>query len=151
MNVATPLTAALVNVPLKVTPAGLPVSASKTFAVLPVRLPFVSRICTVTTEMVCPAAVSVGCCAKASLAAAPAITLNVIGFPAPAARAPVDAVPEAVMVTEPARLPVTVNVATPATALLEPSPVTVPVPEVLANVILIVLSAPVLTVLPPVS
>ena len=84
---------------------------------------------------------------NASLAAAPATTLKVIGFPVPAASAPVEAVPEAVIVTEPASAPVTVTVATPATAVLEPSPVTVPVPEVLAKVMLIVLSAPVVTVL----
>ena len=55
-----------------------------------------------------------------------------IGFPVPATRP----VADAVIVTEPARLPVTVRVATPATALLEPNPVRLPVPEVCAKVTL---------------
>ena len=83
--------------------------------------------------------------------AVPAITLNAMGFPVPAAKAPPDPVAEAVIVTEPATLPVTVKVATPATAVLEPRPVTLPVPEVFPNVTLSVLSAPVEIVLPAVS
>ena len=85
---------------------------------------------------------------SASLPAAPVTTLNVIGLPVPATNAPPEPVAEAVMVTEPAKLPVTVNVATPATAALEPRPVTVPAPAVFAKVTLNVLSAPAVTVLP---
>ena len=88
---------------------------------------------------------------SASLLAAPATTLNAMGLPVPATKAPPDPVAEAVIVTEPTALPVTVKVATPATAVLEPRPVTAPVPEVFANVTLSVLSAPVATVLPFVS
>ena len=89
---------------------------------------------------------------SASFVALPATTLNVIGFPVPAANAPLEPVAEAVIVTGPTTLPVTVNVATPATAVLEPRPVTLPPPIfVLANVTLSVLSAPVATVLPFVS
>ena len=85
---------------------------------------------------------------SARLLAAPVTTLNVIGFPVPAANAPPEPVADAAMVMEPAELPVTVNVAMPATAVLEPRPVTVPAPAVFANVTLSVLSAPVVTVLP---
>ena len=85
---------------------------------------------------------------NASLLAAPATTLNAMGFPVPAAKAPPEPVAEAVMVTEPGWPPVTVRVATPATAMLEPRPVTVPVPDVLAKVTLRVLSGPLNTVLP---
>src|SRR5438874_10576497 len=80
-----------------------------------------------------------------------ATTVNVIGFPVPATNAPPDPVAEAVIVTEPAVVPVTVNDATPATAFTEPSPDTLPVPAVLANVTLSVLSAPVVIVLPALS
>jgi len=56
-----------------------------------------------------------------------------------------------VIVTDPAVAPVTVIVATPADALTEPRPVTLPVPVVFANVTLNVLSAPVVIVLPTLS
>src|SRR6266849_10457342 len=81
---------------------------------------------------VLPEARSVVAPLSASLAAAPATTLNVIGLPVPAAKP--DA--EAVIVTVPARLPVTVWEARPATALLDPNPVTLPAPEVWAKVTL---------------
>ena len=76
-----------------------------------------------------------------------ATTVNVIGFPVPAANEP----PDAPIVTEPAVAPVTVMFAMPATALTEPTPVTLPVPVVFANVTLNVLSAPVVIVLPALS
>ena len=75
-------------------------------------------------------------------------TLNVMGFPAPANKAPPEPVAEAVIVIEPARLPVSVMVATPATAGLDPRPETVPAPPVFANDTLRALSAPAATVLP---
>ena len=88
---------------------------------------------------------------SASLLAAPATTLNVIGFPVPAANAPPSPVAEAVIVIEPGALPVTVNVAKPPEAVADPRPVTVPVPAVLENVTLRELSAPVVIILPLVS
>src|SRR5437016_5128687 len=77
-----------------------------------------------------------------------AMTENVIGLPVPAVSAPPEPVPDAVIVTDPAVVPVTVSDATPATAFTEFRPVTVPLPAVFANVTLSVLSAPVVTVLP---
>ena len=93
-------------------------------------------------------AVCVMMLAKAKCVSEPANTLNVMGFPVPAASGPPDPVAVAVIVTEPATLPVTVSVATPAAAVLAPSPVTLPAPEDCVNVTLKVLSAPVVTVLP---
>ena len=84
---------------------------------------------------------------SASLLAAPATTLNVIGFPVPPPMPP-EPLAEAAIVIEPGALPVTVSVATPADAVADPRPVTVPEPAVLANVTLSELSAPVVTVLP---
>src|SRR5437773_7050697 len=49
---------------------------------------------------------------------------------------------------EPGAFPVTVRVATPADAVADPRPVTVPLPAVFANVTLKELSEPVVTVLP---
>jgi hypothetical protein len=77
-----------------------------------------------------------------------ATTVNVIGLPVPCASTPVEAVAEAVIVIEPARLPVTVKMATPFAEVLEPSPVTVPAPAVLAKVTLSPLSGAVVMVLP---
>ena len=57
---------------------------------------------------------------------APATTLKVMGLP-PSAVKPVDV---AVTVTEPATPPVSVLVATPLAAVLEPVPVTLPAPAV---------------------
>ena len=71
-----------------------------------------------------------------------------MGLPVPFARLPVEAVADAVIDTEPTKPPVTVKVATPPAALTEPRPVTVPVPDVLENVTLRVLSAPEVMVLP---
>src|SRR6266446_4851120 len=85
---------------------------------------------------------------SASLLAAPITTLNVIGLPVPATNAPPEPVPDAVIVIEPGAFPVIVSVATPADAVADPRPVTVPVPALLANVTLRELSAPVVTVLP---
>ena len=86
-----------------------------------------------------------------NLVAVPPTTLNVMGLPVPAVKAPPEPVAEAVIVMGPAAFPVTVIVAMPPEAGLEPKPVTVPVPEVFAKVTLSVLSAPVVTVLPFVS
>ena len=80
-----------------------------------------------------------------------ATTVNVIGFPVPVANAPPDPVAEAVIVTEPAVVPVTVRDATPAVAFTELRPDTLPVPAVLANATFSVLSAPVVMVLPTLS
>ena len=76
-----------------------------------------------------------------------ATTVNVIGFPVPAANAPLDAV----IVTEPAVVPVTVRFATPALALTDVRPDTLPVPPVFVKAMLKVLSAPVVMVLPTLS
>src|SRR5437773_1888260 len=77
-----------------------------------------------------------------------AMTENVIGLPVPAVSAPPEPVPDAVIVTEPAVVPVTVSDATPATAFTEFRPDTLPTPAVFANVTLNVLSEPVVIVLP---
>ena len=83
-----------------------------------------------------------------SLFAAPVTTLNVIGLPVPPVSAPPEPVADAVIVMEPGAFPVTVRVATPADAVADPRPVTVPLPAVFANVTLKELSEPVVTVLP---
>ena len=80
-----------------------------------------------------------------------ATTVNVIGLPVPWASAPPEPVADAAIVTEPAVVPVTVTLATPATALTDARPDTLPVPVVLSNVTLKVLSAPVVIVLPTLS
>jgi hypothetical protein len=85
---------------------------------------------------------------KASFDAEPATTVKVS---VPEVIGPLAAVALAMSETLPARPPVTVIVATPATAVAEPRPVTVPVPADLLNVTLSVLSDPVRTVLPFVS
>ena len=69
---------------------------------------------------------------SASLLAAPITTLNVIGLPLPGVNAPADPVAEAVIVMEPGTLPVAASVATPADAVADPRPVTVPIPAVFA-------------------
>jgi hypothetical protein len=77
VKVAVPATAARVNVPFRVvpTPPALFANASVTLAVEFVRLPNWSRIWTVIAGVIdAPAAVVVGCCAKASLLAAAAVT-----------------------------------------------------------------------------
>src|SRR5450756_1934495 len=61
---------------------------------------------------------------RAILAAPPATTLKVIGLPLPGARLP----EVALIVTEPARTPVTDRVATPLAAVAVPRPLTVPAP-----------------------
>jgi hypothetical protein len=55
------------------------------------------------------------------------------------------------VVTGPARLPVTVRVATPPLAVADPRPVTDPLPAVLLNVTLALLSAPLVTGFPAAS
>jgi hypothetical protein len=85
---------------------------------------------------------------NASFVAVPATTVKVMGFPVPAVNAPPEPVAVAVIVIDPGRFPVTVSVATPATAVLDPNPVTLPAPVVCAKVTLNVLSAPVVTVFP---
>jgi hypothetical protein len=88
---------------------------------------------------------------KAKCVTVPGFTVKVMGFPVPAVNAPPEPVAAAVIVTDPARFPVTVSVATPATAVLDPNPVTLPAPAVCAKVTLKVLSVPVVTVFPPAS
>jgi len=81
-----------------------------------------------------------------------ATTVNVIGLPVPAVSAPPEPVPDAVIVTDPAVVPVTVSDATPATAFTEPSHYTLPPPTfVFAKLTLNVLSGPVVIVLPTLS
>src|SRR6266403_1358672 len=77
-----------------------------------------------------------------------ATTVTVIGNPVPGANVPPGPVPDAVIVTEPAVVPVTVSDATPATAFTEFRPDTLPTPAVFANVTLKVLSRPVVIVFP---
>jgi len=84
---------------------------------------------------------------NANFVAVPMTTVKVMGFPVPAVNAPPEPVAVAVIVTDPGRFPVTVSVATPATAVLDPNPVTLPAP-VCAKVTLNVLSAPEVTVFP---
>src|SRR5438067_1614478 len=82
---------------------------------------------------------------SASLPAAPVTTLHVIGLPDPTAKPPADAR----IVTLRGCFPVTVIVATPPAAVLNPRPVTLPPPTfVFANVTLSELFAPEVTVFP---
>src|SRR6266568_2172947 len=77
LNVAVPLTAAPVNVPLSVPPLGLVPMATVTLAVLLVRLPLASTIWTVTAgEIVAPPFVLLGCTPKVSLLAAPTVSVS---------------------------------------------------------------------------
>ena len=83
LNVAVPLTAATVFVPLSVPLLGFVPMATVTLAVLAVRLPNASCTCTVTAGAIeAPATVLVGCCKKASLLAAATLTTTV-RLPAP--------------------------------------------------------------------
>ena len=76
-KVATPFTAATVFVPLKVPEEGFVPIASVTEAEEFTRLPFASRISTLTAgEIAAPLVVFEGCTLKASLFAAPPVTLN---------------------------------------------------------------------------
>ena len=79
LKVATPLVAATVAVPLNVEPPGfVPIDIVIVAELVVTTLPLVSCTCTVTAgEMLAPAVVFVGCCAKASLLAVPAVMLNV--------------------------------------------------------------------------
>jgi hypothetical protein len=73
-NVATPLTAATVVLPDSVPLPGFAPIATVTLAVLVVRLPNWSRICTVGAgEIAAPAIALVGCCPNANLLAAAAL------------------------------------------------------------------------------
>ena len=77
LKVATPPEAATVVVPESVPPPGLVPIATLTLAVLEVRLPPASWICTVTAGVIVDAVcVLLGCCANASLAAAPTVMLK---------------------------------------------------------------------------
>jgi hypothetical protein len=79
LNVATPLTAAAVVVPLSVPLLGFVPIATVTLAVLLVRLPFESRIRTVTEGAIgCPPAAFVGCCATANCVAVRAVMLSAL-------------------------------------------------------------------------
>ena len=79
LKVAVPATAATVAVPESVPLLGLVPMAIVTLAVLVVRLPAASWICTVTAgEIAAAEAVSVGWVTTASLAAAPALILKVL-------------------------------------------------------------------------
>ena len=78
LKVATPATALADVVPLSVPLPGLVPIAIVTDAVLVVRFPAASRICTVTAgEIVVAVVVLLGCCKKASVFAAPATSVNV--------------------------------------------------------------------------
>ena len=82
MNVALPPMAATDVVPPSVTPAGLPVRPTLTFAELVVRLLLASRICTVTAGVIVWFSnVLPGCCEKASFAGAPGFTVNELLIP----------------------------------------------------------------------
>src|SRR5947199_6113041 len=76
LNVATPLEAVRLNVPLKVPPAGLVPMDIATDAV-PTRLPPASCSCTVTAGLMeTPATALLGCCPKTSFAAGPTFTVT---------------------------------------------------------------------------
>ena len=78
LNVATPPTAARVAVPLRVPLDGFAAMARVTLAVDVVRLPLASSMRTVTAGLIAaPAEAVVGCTAKASRAAAPAVMVMV--------------------------------------------------------------------------
>ena len=80
LNVATPLTAATVRVPLKVPPPGFVPMAIVTLLLLPVTtLPLASSTETCTAGvMLAPTAVLLGCVVKATLLAAAAVTLKAV-------------------------------------------------------------------------
>src|SRR5207249_5084381 len=123
LKVATPLTAFTVFVPLNVPLLGFVAMATVTEAVLVVRFPLTSCICTVTAGViVLPPPVLVGCCKKASLLAVPAFTLNRLLVPDFVLMGSV-----AVMVLfEPACVRVTLSVRTPPTKGPEPAGPIVP-------------------------
>src|SRR5579862_4331484 len=78
-NVATPVEALCVTVPLSVPLPGFAPMATFTDAVLFVRFPNWSSIWTVTAGVIAkPAWVVVGCCAKASLFGDPALTVKLL-------------------------------------------------------------------------
>src|SRR5215469_18240667 len=79
LNVATPLAAATVVVPLRVPPAGLVPMARLTLALELTRLPPASSSSTVTAgEMAWVAVVLLGCCRKARWVAAPTRMLKAL-------------------------------------------------------------------------
>src|SRR3989441_3392629 len=125
LNVAVPLTAATVAVPPSVPLPGFVPMATVTEAVLVVRLPSESCICTVTAgAIVAPPLALVGCCNKTSLLAAPAVMLNallvVVGLGRPLSVA-VRVYPVPARLIE--RL---LKVATPLTAFTVADPLSVP-------------------------
>ena len=80
LNVATPLTAATVRVPLSAPPPGsVPMTIVTLELSLVTTLPPTSSTETCTAgEMVAPAAVLAGCVLKTTLPAAPTVTLNAV-------------------------------------------------------------------------
>ena len=140
--VATPAAAVALPVPLTV-PAPEAFAKATTVELSEVTvLPAASRIVAVRTR-VAPEVRLVVAPVRAMSAAAPWTTVK-------APSVPVVRPPEvASIVTEPARSPVIVLVATPAAAVAVPVPVTVPAPEALAKATTVVLSE--VTVLPAAS
>src|SRR6266540_351376 len=130
--VATPLEAVAEPSPVTV-PAPLVFANVTEVELSPVsRLPPASRTSTVRSRVAPEVRSEVGL-VNVRWSAGPTTTVNVVESPVrPPAVAPI--------VIEPASAPVTVFVAMPAEAVAEPSPVTVPMPAVLAKVTLVVLS-----------
>ena len=140
--VATPATAVSLPVPVTV-PAPEALANATTVVLSEVTvLPAASLIVAVSTR-VAPEVRSVVAPVRAMSAAAPWTTVKAPSVPV------VRPAEVASIVTEPTRAPVIVLVATPATAVSLPVPVTVPAPEALANATTVVLSE--VTVLPAAS
>ena len=80
LNVATPPDAATVVVPLRVPlPGFVPIAIVIDVVLVVTKLPFASRICTVTAGVIeDPAAVFDGCVPNASFVAVPAVMLNAL-------------------------------------------------------------------------
>ena len=77
LKVAMPAAAATVVVPLKAPPPGLVPIPMVTLALLVVRFPNASTICTVTAGLIAtPAVALLGCCRNASALAPAAMMLN---------------------------------------------------------------------------
>ena len=140
--VATPLAAVSLPVPVTVPVPDCLLKATTVVLSEVTVLPAASLIVAVKTR-VAPAERSAVDPVNAIWAAAPWTTLNAPSVP----RVKPPAV--ASIVTEPARTPVTVLVATPATAVSLPAPLTVPAPDCLAKLTTVVLSE--VTVLPAAS
>ena len=133
LNVATPLEAAFVSVPLSVPLPALLFMAIVTLSVAEVtRLSFASRIRTVTAgEIELPAVVFVGCWLKTSFVAVPTVMLNALDVAVvnePEVTDNVYPVPELLMFKS-------LNVATPLEAAFVSVPLSVPLPALLAMAI----------------